>query len=95
MNTNMINRCRVLRPLVLAALLTIAAIANITSPTMAAPTNPPTPQCLANCNNLLPIVGVVLCPVFCNNTDENNCKNQCKAEGIPILTCNQICLNLF
>jgi hypothetical protein len=95
MNTNMINRCRILRPLVLAAVLTFAAIANIASPTMAAPTDPPTPQCLANCNNLLPIVGVVVCPVLCNNTDVNECKNDCDAKGIPILTCNQICLNLF
>jgi hypothetical protein len=96
MNTNMNNRCRILRPLVLAILLTVAAISNIALPSQAAPTNPPTPQCLANCNNLLPIIGVAVCPVLCNNTDVNECKNDCKnVGGISVLTCNQICLNLF
>jgi len=94
MNTNMINRCRVLRPLVLAALLTVAAIANIASPTMAAPTDRPTPQCVANCNSKLPIVGLILCPIFCDNDTFQDCKNDCEAEGIQILTCNQICIAL-
>lgn len=95
MNTNMSNRCRVLRSLALAALLTFAAFANIASPTMAAPTNPPTPTCLANCNNILPVLGVVVCPVVCNNTNFNDCDNDCKAFGtVSIANCNQICLNL-
>jgi hypothetical protein len=95
MNTNMSNRCRVLRPLVLAILLTVAAISNIALPSQAAPTNPPTPQCVANCNSLVPIVGVIVCPVICNNTDVLECKSDCNANGINVLTCNQICANLF
>jgi len=105
MNTNMINRCRVLRPLVLAALLTFAAIANIASTTMAAPTDPPpSPTCVVDCKaslgilGVLPILSNVLCANFCDNDTAIQCENDCKNNGvisIPVLTCNQFCFDVL
>jgi len=102
MNTNMTNRCRVLRPLVLAALLTFAAIANIASPAMAAPTDPPTPQCVAECKNqlgivgILPIVANVLCLNFCDNDTVIECKNDCESTSVvSLLDCNQLCIDIL
>jgi len=86
----MTNRCRVLRPFVLAAILAAATMFNLATPSMAAPTDPD-PACVSNCKALLPVVGAVLCPVLCGS---NDCDNDCKAAGIPILTCNQICIAL-
>ena len=92
MNTQITtNRCRILRPLVLAALLAFASFSNLAATSKAAPTNP---TCQSNCATELSKIGLgglaaVLSPALCGS---NNCKNDCKAAGIPILTCNQICI---